>query len=216
MVRPVSLPKAGCGLAVLVAGVLLLLVACTQTSPTSSPTPTPTGTPTTVVPSIRTPTPTVPIEPTPTRPPSPSPTPFAKVLGWISAPRDPVAPGSVVEAAVVVNPGPLGISSGEATLSFNPQIFEAVDVQPGSLLGSQALVGFRQIDNVAGTVKVAIARTGSTHVPSPSGNFVVTRLKVKDSALAGEYGIGLRLALADHQFKSVAVAVEGGKVTVVK
>jgi hypothetical protein len=115
---------------------------------------------------------------------------------------------------VLVTPGSFGISSGEANISFDPNVFEVVDVSPGTLLGTQPLVGFRQIDNTSGTVKIAMARIGTTPVPSSEGQFAIVEAVVKGTAPAGEYEVRLDLALADHQFNSVGTQVTGANVVV--
>ncbi len=193
----------------------LLLGSCAEEA-APTPTPTPTVTPTRLAP---TPTPT-PFpgkpSPTPTSPPSPSPMPASEVRAWLSAPRDPIRPGDAIELIVFVAPGSFGISSGEATISFDANVFEVVDVVPGSLLGSQPLVGFKQIDNSRGEIKVAVARVGTTQVPSPEETLVLAKLLARQSAPEGESRFNLHLALADHEFKSVAMVADGGSVIVVR
>lgn len=222
MARAASyLAAAGFGRPVL--AVLLLLGACTQSTPptplaTRTPTPTATSSPTpTSTPSSITTVTSAPSEessPTPTLPPSSSPKAIDEAQAWISTPEKPIGPGRTLEVTIVVDPGAHGISGGEATVSFDPEVFEAVDFQVGSLLGARPVVGFRQIDNTAGTVKVAVARTGDTAVPSPKGNFLVVRLLVSQSVLQTEHEIGLQLALADHKFEALFVVTAGGNVMV--
>lgn len=117
---------------------------------------------------------------------------------------------------VYVAPGSFGISSGEAILSFNANVIEVVDVVPGTLLGSQPLVGFKQIDNLQGTLKVAIARVGSTPLPSPEGQLAIVKAVIKRNAPSGEHEIGLAVAIADHQFNSLRTQATGVKLVVQK
>jgi hypothetical protein len=54
-------------------------------------------------------------------------------------------------------------------LTFDGGAMEIASIEPGDLLGSNPLVGLKEIDNQAGTVKYALARMGATSVPTPPG-----------------------------------------------
>ena len=122
--------------------------------------------------------------------------------------------GDSIDLIVFVAPGPFGISSGEAILYLDANVFEIVDVVPGTLLGPQPLVGFKQIDQVQGTVKVAIARIGDTPLPSSEGQLAIVNALIKPNASLGEHEIRLEIALADHQFNSLGTQASGAKLVV--
>lgn len=82
-----------------------------------------------------------------------------------------VNPGDTVRIEVRVEPGQNGISGGEVTVSFDPSLLQAMDIRPGDLLGSDPLVGMKEIDNQGGEVRCALGRVGVTPIPTSPGVF---------------------------------------------
>ena len=124
--------------------------------------------------------------------------------------------GAEFEARVYVEVEERGISAGEILLTFDADTMEVVSIEPGDLLGSDPLVGLREIDNNAGTVKYAIARVGATSVPTPPGVFAILKFKVLESAKSGTYELNLsKVDLADEEFEDiVGIEAEGASIKV--
>ncbi len=115
-----------------------------------------------------------------------------------------------------MNPSGLGISAGELTLKYDPQALSIVGATPGLLLGANPIVGSQRVDAAAGTLLYALARVGSTVVPTPAGVFATVEFRVLDTAQPGNYSLTLvKSGLADEKFKDITqVAVFGATVTV--
>ncbi len=104
-----------------------------------------------------------------------------------------------------IDPRGYGISAGEINLVYGAGIFQIDDVQPGTLLGDDPLVGIRRVDNERGTLTYALSRRGSTSVPPSSGPFAVVKPTVKEPAPAGTYTILLtKVGLSDQVFRGIA------------
>jgi hypothetical protein len=120
---------------------------------------------------------------------------------------------------VVVDPAGYRISAGEVELSFNPQVLEAIDIQAGALLGSDVILGARQIDNVGGKLRIAVAKVGSipgTAPPTAQGVLATTQWKVREGVAAQQVSITISfVGLADRSFQDVpGITVSSGTVKV--
>jgi len=124
--------------------------------------------------------------------------------------------GEEFEVRVCVKLEGCGISAGEILFTFDGGTMEVVSIEPGDLLGANPLVGLKEIDNQAGTIKYALARTGPTSVPTPPGVFAILKLKVLESARTGTYELKLsKVGLADETFKDITgLEVQGAKVKI--
>ena len=120
---------------------------------------------------------------------------------------------------MVVDPAGYRISAGEVELSFNPQVLEAIDIQAGALLGSDVILGARQIDNVGGKLRIAVAKVGSipgTAPPTAQGVLATTQWKVREGVAAQQVSITISfVGLADRSFQDVpGITVSSGTVKV--
>ena len=138
------------------------------------------------------------------------------VAVYILLPSPEAEVGAEFEARVCVEVEERGISAGEILLTFDADTMEVVRIEPGDLLGSGPLVGLHEIDNQSGTVKYAIARVGSTSVPTPPGVFAILKFKVLESAESGTYELNLsKVGLADEEFEDiVGIEAEGASIEV--
>ncbi|MEM3407089.1 MAG: dockerin type I domain-containing protein [Nitrososphaerota archaeon] len=117
---------------------------------------------------------------------------------------------------IKVDPKDFGISSGEMILRFNPSILQAIEISRGNLLGDNPLEGMRQIDNINGMIKYAIARVGPTPVPTPNGTFATITFEVKRGATPGYYKLELSIEFANENYeKIINIEVRGGEVYVI-
>jgi len=117
---------------------------------------------------------------------------------------------------IKVDPKGYGISSGEITLIFNPNILQAIEISQGNLLGDNPLEGIKQIDNVNGIIKYAIARIGSTPVPTSNGTFAIITFEVKRSATPGCYKLDFSIEFANENYEKITnIEVKGGEVYII-
>jgi hypothetical protein len=125
-------------------------------------------------------------------------------------------PGEEFIVSIKIDPRNKGISGGEVKVDFNPDAFKCIDISPGNILGPSPLVGFKEIDDVKGSIRYAIARVGRTEPPTPSGVFAEIRFKVKSEANTGTHTIELvRIGLADEKFNNITdISVDNGFVKV--
>ena len=125
-------------------------------------------------------------------------------------------PGDELTIHIEVKPSGWGVSGGEINVVFDPNVLQAVAVEPGGFLGSSPIVGLEQLDNQAGEVRLALARVGETEVPSPSGVLATVAFKVLDSADSGIYEIELTVVgLADENFQDISgFAVQGAAIQI--
>lgn len=113
-------------------------------------------------------------------------------------------PGDEITIEIKVKPSGWGVSGCEVNLDFDPDIMEALAVEPGTFLGDTPLVGINRIDNQSGWITLALARVGVTSVPSPAGVLATATFKVLDSAKSGSYELDLTKAgLANEDFQDV-------------
>jgi hypothetical protein len=114
-------------------------------------------------------------------------------------------PGEELTISIEVKPSGWGVSGGEIKLAFDPDVLQAIDIEPGSFLGPSPIVGLEQLDNQAGEIRLALARVGETEVPSPAGVLATVKFKVPDSADSGIYEIELTVVgLADENFQDIS------------
>ncbi len=135
---------------------------------------------------------------------------------YLTLPSAEAEPGEELEVRVDVNLKDRGISAGEILFTFDGGAMEVVSIEPGALLGANPLVGLNEIDNQAGTIEFALARTGSTSVPTPPGVFALVKLKVLESAETGTYELELsEVDLADEDFNDITgLKVTGAQVSI--
>lgn len=129
-----------------------------------------------------------------------------------------VRAGHTFEVSIIVDPQHSGVSSVEVEIGFDPRAMEAEGITPGPLLGASPLQGLKEIDNKTGRIKYALARRGATLPPTPKGNFVSVKFRIKQTAAAGRYTINiLRAGLADENFKDFPlVEVSSAAIEVVR
>ena len=143
----------------------------------------------------------------------PTPTDDFRVFVWPE--ETAVAPGDDLQVSIWVSPGSTGISGGEIRVAFPSEVFEALDIQAGTLLGADPLVGYSEINNSDGVTRLAIARVGPTDVPSQQGVFAILSLKCRASAPAGQYSLDLSAGLANQRFEDITIGpAQRGLVTV--
>ena len=113
-------------------------------------------------------------------------------------------PGDEISIEIKVKPSGWGVSGCEVNLDFDPDIMEALAVEPGTFLGDTPLVGMNRIDNQSGWLALALARVGVTSVPSPTGVLATANFKVLDSAKSGSYKLDLtKVGLANEDFQDI-------------
>ena len=152
--------------------------ACPETRPTPVPSPTPT--------------------PTPTAPPIPQGV-------YIGLSSQEAKPGQEVSIKVEVIPKDSEISGGEINFQFDPSAVRVIEIEAGDSLGTSPIVGVEEVNNKGGTVKYALARKGTTTVPTPLGTFAIIKLKVLDTAKSGIYDLTLsRVGFCDQEFRDMA------------
>ena len=120
-------------------------------------------------------------------------------------------PGDEITIEIKVKPSGWGVSGCEVNLDFDPDVIEALAVEPGTFLGDTPLVGMNRIDNQSGWMTLALARVGVTSVPSPAGVLATINFKVLDSAKSGSYELDLiKVGLANEDFQDITkFAVQG-------
>jgi len=124
--------------------------------------------------------------------------------------------GQEVSLNIKVNLSGRGVSGGEINLSFNPSVLRVTDVELGDFLGSSPVTGLKQLDNEAGVVRLALARVGTTPVPSPAGVLATVHFTVLDSAASGIYDLELtKVGLADENFQDITgFTVQGATIKI--
>lgn len=131
----------------------------------------------------------------------------SEVLVNIAPQRVEVSPGELFELSVRVNPGSYGISGGEVIVSFDPKWFTIIEVEAGDLFGPNPLIGVRDVDEVNGIIRCAIARVGKTTPPTPEGTFITIKFKAREEASPGDYEIRIvKIGLADEKFEDIPKA----------
>jgi len=117
-----------------------------------------------------------------------------------------VSAGETFTLNVVVNPQQYGITAGDVELSFDPDVLEAIDIQPGLLMGSDVLMAKRTIDNTNGKLRLATGREGAlSSIPTTQGTLATAELKVQDGASPQTVTVTISfIGLADQDFLEVA------------
>jgi len=125
-------------------------------------------------------------------------------------------PGDAFSVNVTVDPAGKGVSAAYVKLAFNASVVECEDVSPGNLLGDSPLEK-KVIDNESGMVWYALARIGSTPVPTEKGTFAVLSFKVKGDAPEGTYYLRITSAkLDDENFVYISpIEIKNGTFTIV-
>ena len=123
---------------------------------------------------------------------------------YISPSSQEASPGQVVTIEVKVEPSAYGVSGGEIHLSFDSTAMKVIGYEAGDLLGATPLVGLKGLNNDAGMLKYALARSGDTPVPTQTGVFMVIDFEVLDTVETGTYHLQLvKVGLADEEFKEI-------------
>jgi len=137
---------------------------------------------------------------------------------WIIPSQVGVHKGQQCELRVEVNPNGEGISAGEVNVSYNTQAIEMVRLEPGDLLGPNAIEGVKLIDNEKGKIRYALGRQGITHPPTKQGTFVVLVLRIRDSGNEGSYAVNIiGASLVNEQFEDIShPKITGGNVEIIK
>ncbi|MFQ6029381.1 MAG: cohesin domain-containing protein, partial [Dehalococcoidia bacterium] len=91
-------------------------------------------------------------------------------------------PGETGDIRVDVTPMNRGISAAEVEITFDPQIIQVTEIQPGDLLGENPIVGLSAIDNSAGVVRLALARLGPSVAPASGGTLARLSLEATETA----------------------------------
>ena len=123
---------------------------------------------------------------------------------YISPISQEASPGQAVTIEVKVEPSNYGVSGGEIHLSFDSTAMKAIGYEAGDLLGNTPLVGLEELDNDAGTLKYALARSGDTPVPTQTGVFMVIDFEILDTVETAAYHLQLvKVGLADEEFEEI-------------
>ena len=125
-------------------------------------------------------------------------------------------PGDEITLEIKVKPSGWGVSGCEVNLDFDPDVMEALAVEPGTFLGDTPLVGMNRIDNQSGWITLALARVGETSVPSPAGVLATVNFKVLVSATSGSYELDLtKVGLANEGFQDITqFTVQGTSINI--
>jgi ribosomal protein S8E len=125
-------------------------------------------------------------------------------------------PGEEFIISIKIDPRDKGVSGGEVKVDFDPEVFKCTDISPGNILGPSPLIGLKEIDDVKGSIRYAIARVGRTEPPTQAGVFAEIRFKVKLEADVGTHVIELvRIGLADEKFNNITdISIDNGFVKV--
>lgn len=124
--------------------------------------------------------------------------------------------GQTVSFEIMVKPSGWGMSGCEINLVFSPDIMGEVDIELGDFLGSNPVIGLKQVNNRDGVVRLALARVGETSVPSPPGILATVKFKILDSATSGTYELKLtEIGLADENFQDITgFTVQGASIKI--
>ncbi len=116
-----------------------------------------------------------------------------------------IKPGEEFSVNLIADLTGRGVSGCEVVLEFDSTVFQLTDVVSGDLLGTDPLIGTKNMDNTTGKVRYAIARKGMTDVTASTGVLSTFSLLVLNSAPSGSYDLTIGdLMLTDHDFKEMA------------
>ncbi|MDY6834934.1 MAG: cohesin domain-containing protein [Chloroflexota bacterium] len=137
------------------------------------------------------------------------------VMVWVEPASQEVGTGEAFEVDIMVDPKAYGVSGGELNFAFDPEAMTADGIVAGDLLGVMPLVGVETIDNDAGTIRYALARTGVTPVPTPPGAFATISFTAHDKE--GLFGLDIvSMLLVDEEFNNISsTRIDDGEVRVV-
>ena len=113
-------------------------------------------------------------------------------------------PGQEIKFEIKIRPSGWGVSGCEINLSFSSPIMEKAEIEFGDFLGSNPIIGLKQVNNQDGVIKLALARVGETPVPSPPGILAAVNFRILDSASSGTHQLELtKVGLADEYFQDI-------------
>lgn len=123
--------------------------------------------------------------------------------------------GAQSSFSLMLDPSGRSISSGEVEITFDPSAFEVSDIVPGNILGSDAIVGIKTIDNVNGKIRFAAARKGAATTTSKDP-LAIINFKVKPNVKSGNYNISItQIKVTDDTFKDVTgIKTESAVITI--
>ncbi len=156
---------------------------------------------------------------------------------WINPPWRKARSGEEIYIVVQAGPEYWGVTSGEINLQFDPAVFQAATYTPGAspvspgelfaspssspgdLFGMPPLIELEEIDNQAGMLRYALARSGATPSPRVPGQtsfvFAFVNLIVSETAKSGTYELTLRVSLTDANHKDIAdIKVQGASIEI--
>ncbi len=131
-----------------------------------------------------------------------------------------VRAGETFTLDIVIQPQGRKISAGEVVISFQPEIFQVLDVQAGNLMGSEPVTAGRVLDNEEGIVSLAVARVGPipvTEAPLYEGVLATIQWQVAEDVPPIPVFIALDfIGLADENFNEIPnISLGSGTVTIV-
>ncbi|HDS45327.1 MAG TPA: hypothetical protein ENN68_04420 [Methanomicrobia archaeon] len=137
-------------------------------------------------------------------------------IASVSPASQSVGPGDTFSITIVVAPDGEGLSAGQLDFAFDATAMQVDSVTAGNLFGANPTPAGLDLDNVAGTVSLALARKGFTTPPTPTGTFATITLTVNEDAPEGTYALDItNLRLADETFVEITgIAINDGAVTI--
>ena len=129
-----------------------------------------------------------------------------------------VSPGATFSFDIFVNTENYGVSAGQFDFAFDASVVQVDSVTPGNLFGVDPNAVGPFIDNVNGTVSLALARKGLTTPPTPNGVYATLTLTVEGDAAGGTYALDItNLQLSDENYAAIAgIVINDGEVNIVK
>lgn len=126
------------------------------------------------------------------------------------------SPGDTFGIDIVVVPDGEGISAGQLDFAFNASVMQVDSITAGNLFGADPTPAGLNIDNVGGTVSLALARKGFTTPPTSNGTFATITLTVTAGAQEGTYALDIAtLRLSDENFAEIAgIIINNGTVAI--
>jgi len=127
-----------------------------------------------------------------------------------------VGPGESFTIEIFVNTDNNGVSGGQFIIGFDASAMQVDSVAAGDLFGTVFNTIGPFIDNVNGTVEMALGRIGMTTPPTPDGTFATITLTVTADAPEGTYALDItNLQLSDENFATIlGIVINNGTVTV--
>ena len=127
-----------------------------------------------------------------------------------------VDPGSSFSIDIFVDTDNNGVSGGQFNFAFDASAMQVDSITAGNLLGANPTPAGLDIDNVNGTVSLALARKGLTTPPTPNGIFATIILTVDANAQEETYALDItNLSLLDENFAPISgIVITDGTVTI--